>query len=182
MVKFTNKIMFFKSTVMVGREKRRYLHFEPSFDYDFESYDYEIYGTDKTRIVCTVSGKEDCNKIISFRCELGHTYFIKVNFKNGDNEKEYFSFYRMEEDFDENLKLSNAEVESEDGEEESEEESNNQESNNQEKPETNQPKNIYPDFPEIEDVDCDEVISRKNTGLNTGLNIEADNEIDFTSI
>lgn len=88
----SNKARYFKSVVLNGRTKLRYLHVELDFVGFPVSYDYEVYGNDNTRIESSVICTAGVNKIISFPCNLGRTYFIKVKVNFRSELKSIFCF------------------------------------------------------------------------------------------
>ncbi len=153
----SNKARYFKSVVLNGRTKLRYLHVELDFVGFPVSYDYEVYGNDNTRIESSVICTAGVNKIISFPCNLGRTYFIKVKVNFRSELKEYFLFYKMEEDIEEQIRIT--EMESDEEEQADEQEVVKEE--------------------ELEEICVDNGPDRK---INTGLNIDLDNEIDFGSL
>ncbi len=152
-----NTAIFFKSSLVLNQKKNRFLHVLPKFNRFPESFDYEVHGSDGTRIENTVICHQNIKPIISFFCTMGETYFIKVIGKNRDSIQEFFLFYKVEDDFD--------------GEEEEGEETVFEETDNQEE-ERNKEENE-----ECEENKITKYLFRKP--IITGLDLDLDKEDDF---
>ena len=110
-------VIFFKTVVNIDDETVRYLHIIPDFNKNLVSYFYEIHGSDGTRYEADVNCRRNNVGVISFRARLCQTYFIKIISNYGNNSvNEFFSFYKMDDNFED-------EEEEEDEEGESEEKS-----------------------------------------------------------
>ena len=151
--------VFFKSSFVVNRKKIRFLNIVPPFTKNILSFEFEIYGTDDTRIEGKTDCKKGCTGIISFNANIGETYFVKLIAKYENRTVDYCLFYKMEDDFEK-------EIESEEDDEEEEEE-------DEEKKDD-----------EIEDVEVDDIDENKireyikSRTPNSGLETENDPDID----
>ncbi len=98
-----NETLFFKSLVVIEQKKHRFLNVVPPFRDGLNGYEYEVYGTDDTRLENIIICKKNIlsKQIITFGCQLGHTYFIKIIGKYAGNVEEFFHFYKMEDDIEE---------------------------------------------------------------------------------
>lgn len=163
-----NNAIFFKTTINFQEKKQRFLHVVPNFSRTPSSYDYEIFGTDETRIECTITNTKNSQKIISFASQLGETYFIKILAKYEKSIEEFFLFYKMEDDFDEEETEDTEEIDGNEPEEpELDDDADNQEIERR-----------IREAEECEENKITRYIAR--TGINTGLDFEEN--IDFDSL
>lgn len=102
-----NETLFFRSLVIIDQKKNRFLNVVPPFREGLTKYDYEIYGNDDTRVENTVICRKNLlsKQIITFNCKLGATYFIKILARYDVDSEEFFHFYKMEDDFEEDIKM-----------------------------------------------------------------------------
>jgi len=101
-----NKALFLKSCHYINDQKIRMLHVIPEYLKIPKKYFYEVHGTDGTKIENEVFvSKNNLNKhFISFICQNGETYFIKIIFyyfitQSKEETDEFTFFYKVEDDF-----------------------------------------------------------------------------------
>jgi len=107
----TNETVFFKSVHNLNGETVRILKVIPNFRSVPKKYQYEIHGTDGTRIENIVTNNRNTQlskSVICFFVKKGETYFIKIeafyqlstNPDQSSPPHEIILFYKMQDDFE----------------------------------------------------------------------------------
>ena len=70
--------VFYKSLHVDGGKEITIINLKPTFRANQKSYYYEIYGTDKSKVVNKVECGNNNIYLITFTVNEGETYFIKI--------------------------------------------------------------------------------------------------------